>query len=169
MINEKDILAMLQNGESADDIAQKLVDVLNKGKDLYNEELAAKAKADEEAKAKAAFEVEKQEDMADILDKVYQFVFKWYCDDDDDVAELDKVFASFTAKDVIKTIEEMGAMALELNGLFDTLNFNFKKPTKQVAVEAPGKKAKPSVFEFTIKDEKDADFVINSFLKSIGL
>ena len=169
MINEKDILAMLQNGEKADDIAQKLVDVLNKGKDLYDEELAAKAKADEEAKAKAAAEVEKQEDMADVLDAIYQFVFKWYCEDDDDLAELDKVFASFTAKDVIKAIEDMGAMALELNGLFDTLNFSFKTPTKQVAKEAPGKKAKPSEFEFTINDKKDADYIINTFLKSIGL
>jgi hypothetical protein len=159
MINEKDILAMLQNGEKADDIAQKLVDVLNKGKDLYSEELAAKAKADEEAKAKAAAEVEKQEDMADILDKIYQFVFKWYCDDDDDVAELDKAFASFTAKDAIKYVEEAGAMALQMTKMFDTLNF------KQV----PCKKAKPAVFEFTIEDKKDADHIINSFLKSIGL
>lgn len=159
MINEKDILAMLQNGEKADDIAQKLVDVLNKGKDLYEEELAEKAKADEEAKAKAAAEVEKQEDMADVLDAIYQFVFKWYCDDDDDVAELDKVFASFTAKDAVKMVEEAGAAALELTNMFDTLNFTFKKPAK----------TKPSVFEFKINDKKDADFVINSFLKSIGL
>ena len=165
MINEKDILAMLQNGEKADDIAQKLVDVLNKGKDLYEEELAEQAKADEEAKAKAAAEVEKQEDMADVLDAIYEFVYRWYCDSDEDIKELDKVFASFTAKDAIKMIEEAGAMALELNGLFDTLNFSFKTPTKQ----APGKKAKPSVFEFTIKDEKDADHIINTFLKSIGL
>ena len=165
MLNEKDVLAMLQNGKSLDDIASELADTLNSVKAKYDEELAAKAKADEEAKAKAAAEVEKQEDMADVLDKIYQFVFKWYCDDDDDVAELDKVFASFTAKDTIKMIEEAGAMALELNGLFDTLNFSFKTPTK----EAPVKRVKRPVFEFNIKDEKDADFVINSFLKSIGL
>lgn len=169
MINEKDILAMLQNGESADDIAGMLANALNNAKAQYDEEIAAKAKADEEAKRKAAFEIEKQEDMADILDKIYQFVLKWYCDDDDDIAELDKVFASFTAKDAVKMIEEAGAAALEITNLFDTLNFDFKAPTKQVAVEAPGKKTKPSVFEFTIKDEKDADFIINSFLKSIGL
>ena len=165
MINEKDILAMLQNGEKVDDIAEMLTEALNKAKDAYEEELAEKAKADEEAKAKAAAELEKQEDMADVLDAIYQFVYKWYCEDDDDVAELDKVFASFTAKDAIKMVEEAGAMALELNGLFDTLNFSFKTPTK----EAPGKKAKPSVFEFTIKDEKDVDHIINTFLKSLGL
>lgn len=169
MINEKDILAMLQNGENPDDIAQKLVDVLNKGKDLYNEELAAEAKADEEAKAKAAAEIEKQEDMTKVLDIIYQFVLKWYCDDDNDIAELDKMFASFTAKDAVKMVEEAGAAALEITNLFDTLNFSFGAPVKQIAVEAPGKKAKPSVFEFTIKDEKDADCIINSFLKSIGL
>lgn len=169
MINEKDILAMLQNGEKADDIAQKLVDTLNKAQKTYNDELAAKAKADEEAKQKEQREIAKQEDMADILDAIYRFVFQWYCETDDDVAELDKVFASFTAKDAIKAIEDMGTMALELNGLFDTLNFSFKKPNKQIAVEAPGKKAKPSVFEFTIDSKKDADNIINSFLKSIGL
>ena len=165
MINEKDILAMLQSGENADDIAQKLVDVLNKGKELYNEELAEKAKADEEAKAKAVAEAEKQEDMADILDKIYQFVFKWYCDDNDDVAELDKAFASFTAKDAIKYVEEAGAMALQMTKMFDTLNFKLGTPVKQV----PGKKAKPAVFEFKIEDKKDADHIINTFLKSIGL
>jgi hypothetical protein len=157
MINEKDILAMLQNGKSLDDIASELADTLNNVKAKYDEELAAKAKADEEAKAKAAAEVEKQEDMADILDKIYRFVFKWYCDDNDDVAELNKLFASFTAKDAVKMVEEAGAAALEITNLFDTLNFGFKAPDKN------------SVFEFTIKDEKDADFVINSFLKSIGL
>ena len=158
MINEKDILAMLQNGESADDIAQKLVDTLNKGKELYNEELAAKAKADEEAKAKAANELEKQEDMADILDAIYQFVFKWYCEDDKDIAELDEIFADVTPKDVIKMIEEAGSVVLEMTNLFDMFNSSTKKKNK-----------KPSVFKFEIDNKADADFVINSFLKSIGL
>ena len=160
MINEKDILAMLQNGEKADDIAQKLVDTLNSAKEKYDEELAAKAKADEEARIKAANEVEKQEDMADILDAIYQFVFKWYCEDDDDVQQLDKLFSGFTAKDVIKQVEEMGVVAVELSKELENLNtLLFANKDKKPAIN----------FGFDINSKKDADFIINSFLKSIGL
>ena len=56
-------------------------------------------------------------------------------------------------------------MALQMTKIFDTLNFSFGEPVK----EAPCKKAKPAVFEFTIEDKKDADHIINTFLKSIGL
>ena len=166
MINEKDILARLQNGESVDDIAQTLIDTLSKAKDAYEKELAEKAKADEEAKAREAAKAEKIEDMADVLDAIYDFIYKWYCEDDDDVCELDKAFASFTAKDAIKMIEDAGKMAIELNDLFDILEFSFEEPLEAKQTAA---KAEPSVFKLAIDNKKDADHIINSFLKSLGL
>ena len=152
MINEKDILAMLQNGESADDIAQKLVDVLNKGKNLYDEELAAKAKANEEAENKI-------KDMKVIIDLVHDFVLEYYCESEEDINKLEEIFATFTPEEAIKQIEEAGALALEINKMIDKMNLCFP-------LETPTKKPK---CEFKVNSKADADFVINSFLKSIGL
>ena len=154
MINEKDILAMLQNGENADDIAQKLIDTLNKGKELYDEELAAKAKADAEAKAKAIIDAEKEDAMEAILDSIYEFIYTYYCDDEDDVADLDKAFEGFSAKDAIAAIEQIGSLTVELTNLLEGFDFPTKKPTKKTKISI---------------GPNDADFVINSFLKSIGL
>ena len=156
MINEKDILAMLQNGEKADDIAQKLVDVLNKGKTLYNEELAAKAKADEEAKAKAALDAEKQEDMTKVLDIVYQFVLKWYCDSDEDIKELDETYKAFTPKAVIEAIEEIGKFAIQLDNMKSMFEFTIP------AVENVAVKRVP-------RPKKSADDTIAAFMKNLGL
>ncbi len=163
MINEKDILARLQNGESADDIAQALIDVLNSAKDKYDEELAAQAKANEEANAKLKLEAEKQDDMDIVLNAIYDFIYKWYCEDDEDIADLDKIFGGFTSKDAINLIEEAGAAAIEMTKMFNNIN------NLCFATEAPNKNVKPATFEFVIDDKKDADFVINSFLKSLGL
>lgn len=154
MINEKDILAMLQNGESTDDLAQKFADILNKGEELYKEELAAKAKADAEAKAKAIIDAEKEEKMDAILDSIYEFILDYYCDDDEDVAELDKAFEGFSAKDAIAAIEQIGSLTVELTNLLEGFDFPTKKPAKKTKISIG-----PS----------DTDFVINSFLKSIGL
>ena len=59
MVNSKDILTRLQNGEKAEDIANELINALNDANDAYNEEVEAK-KAESETKAK------KVADMQDI-------------------------------------------------------------------------------------------------------
>ena len=72
MLNEKDILAMLQNGKSLDDIASELADTLNNVKAKYDEELAAKADAAAEAELKR----EKNEEMSEILTLIHNFIYK---------------------------------------------------------------------------------------------
>lgn len=151
MISEKDILAMLQNGESADEIAQMLADTLNKGKALYNEELAARA----EAAAEAELKREKNEEMTEILTLIHNFIYKYYCETEEDVAQLDDIFNSLDVDDLIKQIEEVGTMAFEFSKAFDEL--------------FPKNEENKAHFDFNLKSKSDTDHIIDTFLKSIGL
>ena len=154
MVNSKDILARLQNGEKAEDIANELINALNDANDAYNKEVEAK-KAESETKAK------KVADMQDILDLLHDFCIEYYCDSNEDINEVHAVFNEFTAEKVIEIVEEAGAAVLELNEQLKDIEkmfgaFPFSKPTVELKV---GKDATPA----------DADAVIGKFLKSIGL
>ena len=158
MVNSKDILARLQNGEKAEDIANELVNALNDANDAYSKEVAAK-KAESEAKAKR--EANKVADMQDILDLLHDFCIEYYCDSNEDINEVHAAFNEFTAEKVIEIAEEAGAAVLELNEQLKDIEkmfgtFPFSKPTVELKV---GKDATPT----------DADAVIGKFLKSIGL
>ena len=154
MVNSKDILTRLQNGEKAEDIANELINALNDANDTYNKEVAAK-KAESETKAR------KVADMQDILDLLHDFCIEYYCDNNEDINEVEAVFDEFTAEKVIEIVEEAGAAVLELNEQLKDIEkmfgaFPFSKPTVELKV---GKDATPT----------DADAVIGKFLKSIGL
>ena len=154
MVNSKDILTRLQNGEKAEDIANELINALNDANDAYNKEVEAK-KAKDEAKAK------KVADMQDILDLLHDFCIEYYCDSNEDINEVEEAFDEFTAEKVIEIVEEAGAAVLELNEQLKDIEkmfgaFPFSKPTVELKV---GKDATPA----------DADAVIGKFLKSIGL
>ena len=154
MVNSKDILTRLQNGEKAEDIANELINALNDANDTYNKEVAAK-KAKDEAKAK------KVADMQDILDLLHDFCIEYYCDSNEDINEVHAAFNEFTAEKVIEIVEEAGAAVLEFNEQLKDIEkmfgaFPFSKPTVELKV---GKDATPA----------DADAVIGKFLKSIGL
>ena len=154
MVNSKDILTRLQNGEKAEDIANELINALNDANDTYNKEVAAK-KAENETKAK------KVADMQDILDLLHDFCIEYYCDSNEDINEVEAVFDEFTAEKVIEIVEEAGAAVLkfdeqlkDIEKMFDT--FPFGKSTVELRLD---KDATPA----------DADAVIGKFLKSIGL
>ena len=154
MVNSKDILTRLQNGEKAEDIANELINALNDANDAYNKEVEAK-KAESEVKAK------KVADMQDILDLLHDFCIEYYCDSNEDINEVKAVFDEFTAEKVIEIVEEAGAAVLkfdeqlkDIEKMFDT--FPFGKSTVELRLD---KDATPA----------DADAVIGNFLKSIGL
>lgn len=157
MVNSKDILTRLQNGEKAEDIANELINALNDANDAYNKEIEAK-KAESEAKAK------KVADMQDILDLLHDFCIEYYCDSNEDINAVEEAFDDFTAEKVIEIVEEAGAAVLELDEqlkdiekMFDTFPFGkLSKPTVELRLD---KDATPA----------DADAVIGKFLKSIGL
>ena len=154
MVNSKDILTRLQNGEKAEDIANELINALNDANDAYNKEVEAK-KAESEAKAK------KVADMQDILDLLHDFCIEYYCDSNEDINAVEEAFDEFTAEKVIEIVEEAGAAVLELDEQLKDIEkmfgaFPFSKPTVELRLD---KEATPA----------DADAVIGKFLKSIGL
>ena len=154
MVNSKDILTRLQNGEKAEDIANELINALNDANDAYNKEVEAK-KAESETKAK------KVADMQDILDLLHDFCIEYYCDSNEDINAVEEAFDEFTAEKVIEIVEEAGAAVLkfdeqlkDIEKMFGT--FPFGKSTVELRLD---KEATPA----------DADAVIGKFLKSIGL
>ena len=157
MVNSKDILTRLQNGEKAEDIANELINALNDANDAYNKEVEAES----EVKAK------KVADMQDILDALHDFCIEYYCNDSKDIDAVEEAFADLTAEKVIQMVEEAGeTIALleeHLKGIekmfADNPFFPIKKPEVEIKVD---KDAVPM-------SKADADFVIKSFLKSIGL
>ena len=160
MVNSKDILTRLQNGEKAEDIANELINALNDANDAYNKEAEAK-KAESEVKAK------KVADMQDILDALHDFCIEYYCDNNEDIDAVEEAFTEFTAEKVIEIVEEAGAAVLELDKQIDQLGkwfdtfptFSFGKLPKSTVKLKIDKDARPA----------DADAVIGKFLKSIGL
>ena len=157
MVNSKEILTRLQNGEKAEDIANELISALNDANDTYNKEVAAK-EAESEAKAN------KVADMQDILDLLHDFCIEYYCDNNEDINEVHAAFNELTAEKVIEIVEEASAAVLELDNQLDKwLNtfptFPFGKLSKPTVELRVGKDATPA----------DADAVIGRFLKSIGL
>ena len=154
MVNSKDILTRLQNGEKAEDIANELINALNDANDAYNKEVEAK-KVESETKAK------KVADMQDILDLLHDFCIEYYCDSNEDINAVEEAFDEFTAEKVIEIVEEAGAAVLkfdeqlkDIEKMFGT--FPFGKSTVELRLD---KDATPA----------DADAVIGKFLKSIGL
>ena len=154
MVNSKDILTRLQNGEKAEDIANELINALNDANDAYNKEVEAK-KAESETKAK------KVADMQDILDLLHDFCIEYYCDSNEDINAVEEAFDEFTAEKVIEIVEEAGAAVLKFDEQLKDIEkmfgaFPFSKPTVELRLD---KDATPA----------DADAVIGRFLKSIGL
>ena len=151
MVNSKDILTRLQNGEKAEDIANELINALNDANDAYNKEVEAES----EAKAK------KVADMQDILDALHDFCIEYYCDNNEDINEVEAAFKEFTAEKVIEIVEEAGAAVLKFDEQLKdnekmSGTFPFGKSTVELRLD---KEATPT----------DADAVIGKFLKSIGL
>jgi hypothetical protein len=161
MFKVEDILARLQNGEDAGDIANEMVKVLNEANNKYQEEEEAKAKkAAAEAHVK---EVQKMQDLQEIIDLMHDFCISYYCETDEDINTVQAAFATLDAKSVNKMIEEAGAYAIkmaEMQKHMDTLFGGFfGTPTVK---KAPKKCAAAS-------KARTADVVIGDFLSSMGL
>lgn len=155
MVNSKEILTRLQNGEKAEDIANELIAALNDANDTYNKEVAAK-KAEDEAKAKR--ETKKMADMQDILDLLHDFCIEYYCDNNEDIDAVEEAFNELSAEKLIGIVEDIGAALVD-----------FEKDLQNIE-QLFG--AAPKTFKINkdyVPNKRNADAIIDSFLKSIGL
>lgn len=161
MLIKEDILARLQNGEDANDIANELINALNEANNQFQEEEEAKAKA----KAAEAHikEVQKMQDLQKIIDLMHDFCIDYYCDTEADIDTVHAAFATLDAKSVNEMIEEAGAYAIKMTEMQKHIDSVFGNLFVTPTVEKLPKKGKPA------PEAKSADVVIGDFLSSLGL
>lgn len=159
MFKVEDILARLQNGENADDIAKEMTDALNDANDQFQKEEEAKKAAAEAAKGK---ELQKLADLQTIIDLMHDFCIEYYCENDEDINTVQAAFATLDAESVDKMIEEAGAYAVRMAEMQKHMDTLFGGIFGTPIVKKLPKKSAPA-------PDKTADAVIDDFLASIDL
>lgn len=153
MFTKEDILARLQNGETADDIAKEMATALNEAtaeKKALDAELAAKEK--EETRVLEA----KRAAVDDMLDALADYLVA--AGEGDYVKEI----AEVKTNKVIEMLDGSIEMAKSLEKLKD-LQFPFAEMHKAATIN-------PKVHKIVVDaDAEDADKVIGDFLKRFGL
>ena len=151
MFTKADILARLQNGETADEIAQEMANALNEAqaeKNVLDAELAAKEQ--EEIRVLNA----KRAAVDDMLDAVADYLVA--AGEEDLVEELKEI----DTDKVIELLDSSVKMAKSLEQL-KGLQFPFAELNKAATIN-------PRVHKIVV-DESNADAVIAEFLKGFGL
>ena len=142
MFDEKVILTRLQNGESVEDIANEMANLINKVNKTYADQKAA----EEAAKAAAAkAETQKKEDLQEILDMFTDWFNAYYDIEVDGRLEADAVL------ELIDSIKEYIEALNDLESIFGI---------KKSAVKASKSNAKSK--------SKSSDEKISDFLKQMG-
>lgn len=140
MFDEKVILTRLQNGESVEDIAKELTDVLNKANHKYEDT----KRAAEEAKQKR--EASKRSELKALA----QMAGKWYNDyiatTEEEKVAFGQALQEADIEEVIELFEGVHEIIVPLLSVIDP----------------PVQKKKEK------KVQKDTDDVINTFLKNMG-
>jgi hypothetical protein len=150
MYNVNDILARLQNGESADAIAQSFADALNGALQKQQEEKAAMAKRHEDKVAA----------LTDIIDDVIDFIEEFY---PEMIPEgMDFEFSAEDAEDVIKALDDSMPQFIELNAALSNLQTLTKKPEADRVIAKT--ECKPATFTAAVNGD-----AISNFLKANGL
>ena len=139
MFDEKVILTRLQNGESIEDIANEMSNLINKVNKTYADQKAA----EEAAAAKA--KIQKKEDLQEILDMFTDWFNSYYGIETDDKLEADVVI------ELIDSIKEYVEALNDLESIFSV---------KKHAVKATKSNAKSK--------SKSSDEQISDFLKKMG-
>ena len=139
MFDEKVILTRLQNGESVEDIANEMANLINKVNKTYTDQKAA------EKAAKAKAETQKKEDLQEILDMFTDWFNAYYGIETDGKLEADAVL------ELIDSIKEYVEALNDLESIF-----SIKKHT----VKATKSNTKPK--------SKSSDEQISDCLKQMG-
>ena len=139
MFDEKVILTRLQNGESVEDIANEMANLINKVNKTYADQKAA----EEAAKAKA--KTQKKEDLQEILDMFTDWFNAYYDIEVDGRLEADAVL------ELIDSIKEYIEALNDLESIFGI---------KKSAIKATKSNTKSK--------SKSSDEKISDFLKQMG-
>lgn len=137
MFTEKDILARLQNGEDVQKIADEMAAIINAANKTYADQKAA-----EEA-AKKQNEVQKREDLQEILDLFMDWMNAHYGIGNKGDVTADQVI------ELIESLQEYIEAIKDLEAIF-------------------GAKNAPKVIKKSAKPAASADDTINQFLKNMG-
>ena len=107
MFDEKVILARLQKGESAVDIANEFADLVNKASKTYEKQKKAEAE-------KAAFQEKKEKELQKILDDCANWC-RIYYDTDDELTK--KLFSGASAKEIITDLDHIQKMKVTVKAV----------------------------------------------------
>ena len=127
MYNVEEILAMLQNGESADTIAQSFADTLNAAIQKKKEAEEKQKKADIEAAVRA----NKIADLTDILDYILDFIEEYY---PELAADLDM---EISAEEVEAIVDELDRTVPQVVSLTNSLKSIKTTPSPIVMKTTP--------------------------------
>ena len=150
MYNVNDILARLQNGESADAIAQSFADALNGAIQKQQEEKAMAAQRHEDKVAA----------LTNIIDDVIDFIEEFY--PEMIPAGMDFEFSAEDIEDVIKALDDSMPKFVELNAALSDLQALTKKPEADRVIAKVDRK--PATFTAAVNGD-----AISNFLKANGL
>lgn len=149
MVRVEDLMAAIQNGQSADDLAAEYAKALN--------EANARVKADEEAKAKAKAETQMADARA-VVDPLVTYIQKYI--PEMDLGEVTEADLEEAAKFLVAAIDEVKvqlAPQLKLLKMLGDLDLDGEAPKAKLNITR-----KPQ----TIGSKKDP---IADFLKDMGL
>ena len=165
MYSMEDILSLLHEGQTADDIAKSFTDQLNAALKAQEEEI----KAQEEAKAKAKeaeLQASKREDIMVILEALLLYLEKYY-----NFPHIEKI-PTEEIDDFVKTIEQIGLMYAPILAMAQKASSKNTDPapaptTTDTTSKDTTKKpyTKPTVTVKTMTAD-EADKIIDNFLKN---
>ena len=137
MFDEKDILARLQNGEDAQKIADEFAQAINAANKIYADQKAAEAVA--------KVEVQKREELQEILDLFVEWLETFYGIESKEKISADQVI------ELIDSVKEYVEAIKDFESVFGLkLDNSCGKPAKKIV--------KPT----------NADETINAFLNKMG-
>jgi hypothetical protein len=120
MFTKEDLLARLQNGDTAEDLADEFIAAMNEAEDAYKVE-------NEAAEKVAKLEAEKLADAEQVAEDIHNFFLKWYPDHAQDGAPLTGEMVISLLESAIETKAMMNKVLHDIS--FDD-TFSYTNPFK---------------------------------------
>lgn len=147
--NSNDILKMIQEGKSVDDIAKEFTAALNEAKKIDEAKRAELRRKEEEARKKAQEKVEKIADMIKVRDAIAAYIKRWYPNLTAQYKDLD-----ITAEDLVDLVDDSIAEVREAFSMFGNVANMLKPGNATLSIKT---------------DKSNLDNVFNTFFKNNGI